>query len=74
MTDERKVFHSFRNTVATRLKYADVQEHGIAELLGHENDNITTGLYGGKLDVEKLAEAVEHLDYGTALDGVRSLP
>ncbi len=54
-----------------RLKNADVQEHVIAEVVGHENDNITTGRYGKKSDVTKLAEAVERLDYSTALNGLR---
>ena len=65
--DKKKVLHSFRNTVATRLKHADVQEFAIAELIGHENPNITTGRYGAELDVERLAEVVRKLDFGNAL-------
>ena len=71
ITDKRKVFHSFRHTFITRLKDADVQDHAIAELVGHENDNITTGRYGRKLDVRKLAENLERLEYGTVLDALR---
>jgi len=44
----------------------------IAELLGNENENITTGRYGKKVDVKKLAEALEKLDYGDALDELRA--
>jgi len=62
VNDSRKVFHSLRNTVITRLKAADVQEATIAEIVGHENENITTGRYGGKLEMPKLAEAIEKLD------------
>lgn len=69
--DPKKVFHSFRHTVIDRLKNADVQEHMIAEVVGHENDNITTGRYGQKPDVGKLAEMIERLDYGDALKGLR---
>ncbi len=70
VTDRGKVFHSFRNTVSTRLKHADVQEFAIAELIGHENPNITTGRYGAKLDVKRLAETVRKLDFGDALAAV----
>ena len=65
--DKRKVLHSFRNTVATRLKYADVQEFAIAELLGHQNESISTGSYATKLPVKRLAETVRKLDFGDAL-------
>lgn len=46
VADGRKVIHSFRHTVSTRLKALDVPEYHIADILGHENDNITTGRYG----------------------------
>ena len=68
--DRKKVLYSRRHTVASRLKQADVQEHVIAELLGHEHEHISTGRYGKKLDVQKLAEAVEQLDYEQALSGI----
>jgi integrase len=69
--DPKKVLHSCRHTVATRLKQADVQEHVIAELLGHEHEHISTGRYGKKLDVRNLADAVERLDYEKALRGLQ---
>lgn len=46
ITDPRKQIQSFRGTLATRLKDLGVPEYQIAEILGHENSNITTGRYG----------------------------
>jgi integrase len=51
-----------RHTFATRLKTADVQDHTISELLGHEVESITVGRYGKRLDVRKLRDAVQKLD------------
>lgn len=62
ITDERKVMQSFRSTVATRLKNSEVPEYVIAEILGHENDNITTGRYGKKADLAVLKGAISKLD------------
>ena len=68
--DKRKVLHSFRHTVSSRLMHADAQEFQIAQLLGHENESITTGRYGSKLDVGLLAGIVRKLDFGDALAAV----
>ncbi len=70
IASNRKVLHSLRHTFATRLKEADVQEHTIAELLGHEVESITTGRYGKPLGVDKLRQAVGRLEVG---EGLRDL-
>jgi integrase len=57
-----------RHTVATRLKDASLHEYTIAELLGHENENITTGRYGKKLNMEALVTAVAELDFSGPLE------
>jgi integrase len=59
-----------RHTFATRLKAADVQDHTISELLGHEVESIQTGRYGKKLDVSRLREAVEELDVRKGLSAL----
>jgi len=61
ITDKRKVVHSFRHTVATRLKEADVQDFTISEILGHEVGNITTGRYGKRVSPAALLAALSHL-------------
>jgi integrase len=46
------------HTVAARLKQADVQEHVIAELLGHEHEHISTSRYWKKVDARRPRETV----------------
>lgn len=46
ISDDGKVFHSFRHTVIDRLKQADVPKEKIAALVGHEDDSVTFGRYG----------------------------
>ena len=61
--DPRKVFHSFRHTVADTLKQAGVAEGVIAEILGHANQSITTGRYGKRYKPAMLLEALTKLEY-----------
>src|SRR5262249_17570396 len=70
ITSRLKGLHSLRPTFSTKLKAADVQEYTISELAGHENDNITTGRYGKRLQVCKLRDAIEKLD---VREGLRDL-
>lgn len=53
--------HSFRHTVASRLSNASIPQYQIADLLGHEDDSITTGRYGDRTSVERLRDVVESL-------------
>jgi integrase len=62
--DPKKVFHSFRHTVADTLKQKGVPEGVIAEILGHANQSITTGRYGKRFRPEILLEALKKLEYG----------
>ena len=62
-----KTFHSFRHTFQDGLKNADVPEHTMRELMGHSDPSITTGRYGKKLELPKLRDAIELLDYRDAL-------
>ncbi|MDG5467280.1 site-specific integrase [Deltaproteobacteria bacterium IMCC39524] len=61
--DPKKVFHSFRHTVADTLKQKGVDEAIIAEILGHSNSSITTGRYGKRYRPGVLLEALRQLDY-----------
>jgi integrase len=63
------VFHSFRHTVATALKEADVPEHAIAQVLGHAHRQISTGRYGKRHDPKKLQRWVEMLDFKLTTGG-----
>lgn len=60
ITDEKKTAaHSFRHTLAARLQNAGVPDYQIADILGHENDSMSTGRYGDRADVRILSSAVE---------------
>lgn len=59
--DSRKAFQSFRATFITRLKDAQVPDYQIAEIVGHENPNITSGRYGKRTQVATLANIVRRV-------------
>ncbi len=61
VTDSRKSVQSFRGTFATRLKDLGVAEYHIAEVVGHENDNITSGRYGKRTNLAALRDVVARL-------------
>jgi integrase len=57
-------FHSFRHTVGDRLRRAGVQESDIAALLGHEDERITSRVYGHNgPGLKRLRQVVEQLTY-----------
>ncbi len=56
--DPRKVFHSFRHTVADTLKQKGVAEPIIAELLGHAATSITMGRYGKRFQPRIIRDAL----------------
>jgi len=57
------VFHSIRKTVATLLENAGVPEGVAADILGHEKQTITYGLYSGGASMRVKREAIEKLEY-----------
>ncbi|MFM2599089.1 site-specific integrase [Vibrio fortis] len=52
-------FHSFRHTVATQLKNAEVSPILAGELLGHSQNNITYDRYGKTVCTKKLKKTIE---------------
>lgn len=58
-----KVFHSIRKTVATQLEGAGVPENITADILGHEKQTITYGIYSGGTSFEQKFVAIEKLFY-----------
>ncbi len=54
----KATLHGLRHRFATHLKHAGVEEARIAQLLGHANVSLTTGRYGKRYDVRRLAETV----------------
>lgn len=60
-TSRTKVFHSLRKYVATTLEQAGLSEGVAADLLGHEKQTITFGVYSAGSSLEQLQDAVKKL-------------
>ena len=60
---DTKVFHCFRNTVATKLEGAGVPENIAADIVGHEKPTMTYGLYSGGSSVTQKYEAIKTIKY-----------
>ena len=67
MTEEDKVFHSFRHTFTNNLKQNDVNDVMISELVGHSVSSITMSRYGKRYEPKKLFEAIKKLKYDVDL-------
>ena len=62
----RKTFHSFRHTVATKLKLAEMDDKKSAAVIGHyHGTSFTFSYYGGPFLPKDLTEVVEAIDYGS---------
>lgn len=62
-TSSKKVLYSLRHTVATELKYSDIDPLIISEILGHAHEGITMGRYASRYPLELLKEAIDKLDF-----------
>jgi integrase len=65
------VFHSVRKTVVTILENAGVAENVVADIVGHEKQTMTYGLYSGGASLKVKAKALARLAYPgyPAVDG-----
>lgn len=61
--DRTRSFHSIRKTMVTQLEGAGVPEGVTADIVGHEKDTITYGLYSGGNPMEVKQAAIEKLRY-----------
>jgi len=57
------VFHSLRKTVTTKLEQAGVPEGVAADIVGHEKQTITYGLYSGGTSMAQKMEAITKIIY-----------
>lgn len=57
------VFHSIRKTVVTMLENAGVTEGITADIVGHDKQTITYGLYSGGADFKTTSAAIGKLEY-----------
>ena len=58
-----KVFHCFRNTVATKLESAGIPENIAADIVGHDKATMTYGLYSGGTSAQQKFDAVKSIEY-----------
>jgi integrase len=58
-----KVFHSIRKTVGTQFEQAEVLEGVAADILGHEKQTMTYGLYSGGSSLKQKRDALHKLKY-----------
>ncbi|AYF87514.1 site-specific integrase [Pseudomonas sp. DY-1] len=61
INDPRKTFHSFRHTFIDDLREAGVQDSLIKRMAGHEDSSVTFGVYGSRLPLKAMLEAVQNL-------------
>jgi len=74
VTENRKrVFHSFRHTLADNLKQRQVNDLIIGEILGHSHGSITSSRYGKSYEPRVLLDALTTLDYGVS-DALARVP
>ncbi|OPK09973.1 site-specific integrase [Pseudomonas sp. VI4.1] len=69
ITDPRKTFHSFRHTLIDELRDAGVQDSLIKRIAGHEDSAVTFGIYGSRIPLRAMVEALMHIKpFNTTLD------
>ena len=62
------VFHTLRNTFATRMENLGIPRNHISQLMGHEDSNMALDVYSGGLAIEPLVESINKLTYGEEVD------
>ena len=65
---EGVVFHTLRNTFATRMENLGIPRNHISQLMGHEDSNMALDVYSGGLAIEPLVESINKLTYGEEVD------
>ena len=71
ITDSKKVFHSFRNTVISHLKEKSFPESKIGGFVGHKSESITFDVYSQSYSPEALSELSNAIDYGVDLSPLK---
>ena len=57
------VFHTLRNTFATRMENLGIPRNHISQLMGHEDSNMALDRYSAGLMIEPLVESISKLTY-----------
>jgi len=65
---EGVVFHTLRNTFATRMENLGIPRNHISQLMGHEGRNMTLDIHSSGISIEPLVESINKLTYGEEVD------
>ena len=65
---EGLVFHTLRNTFATRMENLGIPMNHTSQLMGHEDSNMALDLYSAGLAIEPLVKSLKKLTYGKEID------
>ena len=60
---EGVVFHTLRNTFATRMENLGIPRNHISQLMGHEDSNMALTVYSSGIVIEGLVESINKLTY-----------
>ena len=60
---EEYVFHSIRKTFVTKMERLGIPESIVADIVGHNKQTITFGIYSGGSSLQQKLEAINKLDY-----------
>lgn len=58
ISDPRKTFHSFRHTLIEDLLDAGVQDSLIKRIAGHEDEAVTSSVYGSRNPLKAITDAI----------------
>ena len=58
------MFHSLRNTFATRMENLGVPKNHISQLMGHEDGIMALDVYSGGLAIEPLRKSIQKISFG----------
>ena len=65
---EGVVFHTLRNTFATKLENLGIPTNHINKLMGHKHNNMSLDVYSAGLAIEPLVDSINKLTYGDEID------
>ena len=65
---EGVVFHTLRNTFATRMENLGIPRNHISQIMGHEDSNMALDIYSAGLAIEPLVKSMKKLTYGKDVD------
>ncbi|WP_063345073.1 tyrosine-type recombinase/integrase [Vibrio jasicida] len=71
MRGRRPTLHSLRHTFIDELQQAGIQEHYVADLVGHSKKSITYARYAKQLNLSALHDVVQAVEYRLVEKGVK---